>query len=152
MTQRPITIAIVGRPNVGKSSLFNRIVGRRTSIVSEEEGVTRDRLYETIDFFGQTLRIIDTGGIDNREEIPFAVLVKNQALIAIEEADVIVMVVDGVVGPTVQDKEIANYLLKSGRPLVLAINKMDTIRDLVNVHDFYELGIEQMVGISAFHG
>ncbi len=147
-----MTIAVVGRPNVGKSALFNRIVGRRISIVSEEEGVTRDRLYEKIDFFGKPVRIIDTGGIDNREDIPFATLVKNQAYIAVSEAQAIIMVVDGSVGPTVQDKEIADYLLKSGRPVILAINKIDHMRDVHNIHDFYELGIENMVGVSALHG
>ncbi len=149
---KPVTIAIVGRPNVGKSSLFNRIVGRRSSIVSEEEGVTRDRLYEKIDFFGTSVRVIDTGGIDNRENIPFASLVKNQALIAVQESQAIIMVVDGTVGPTIQDKEIADYLLKSGHPVILAINKIDHMKDIHNIHDFYELGIETMVAVSALHG
>lgn len=152
MNKKPVSIAIVGRPNVGKSSLYNRILGKRFSIVSEEEGVTRDRLDTVIDFFGTPIRIVDTGGIDLKEELPFADLVRRQAMIAAEEADSIIFVVDAKTGPTIQDKEIANYLLKTNRPVTLAINKIDSKKDEILAHDFYELGVENMMGISALHG
>lgn len=149
--KKPVRIAIVGRPNVGKSSLFNRILGKRFSIVSEEEGVTRDRIYGEMEFFGTPLTIIDTGGIDNKQEIPFAELVKGQAITAMNEANCIIMVVDGVVGPTLEDKEIADFLHQLGRPVVLAINKSDKVKHSA-FYDFYELGITEMMGISAIHG
>ncbi len=144
-------IAIVGRPNVGKSALFNRIAKKRIAIVDEMEGVTRDRLYADSELFGRPFEIIDTGGIDERSEIPFAEEVKVQAEIAIEEADSLIMVVDARVGVTSLDEHVAHLLLRSGKPLVLAVNKVDN-EDESELASFYGLGIEEMVAVSAIQG
>ena len=109
---KKLKLAFVGRPNVGKSSLFNRICGKRISIVDEAEGTTRDRIYGETDFFGRTLELIDTGGIDTRSNVAFGEEIRRQAEIAIEEADAIVLVVDGKVGPTFLDVQIARFLQK----------------------------------------
>jgi len=145
-------IAIVGRPNVGKSSLFNRIVKKRIAIVDEMEGVTRDRLYAEGDFFGQPFLVIDTGGIDCDEEIPFWREVKGQVDLALDEADILMMVVDSRVGITAPDKEIARYLHSKKKPLLLAVNKIDNQNDEAMIHEFHQLGIETMVGVSAAQG
>ncbi|NGX45023.1 MAG: GTPase Der [Chlamydiae bacterium] len=145
-------LAIVGRPNVGKSALFNRISGKRIAIVDEAEGITRDRLYAEADFFGRPFDVIDTGGIDPTSKIPFNESIRRQALIAIEEADSLVMVVDAKVGITPIDEQVASILLKAGKPVTLAVNKIDDMKGLSLVHEFHGLGITNMVGISAVHG
>ncbi len=145
-------IAIVGRPNVGKSALFNRICQKRLSIVDEAEGITRDRLYAQADLFGRPFLLIDTGGIDLSGKIPFAEEVKRQADAAIEEADAILFVVDGQVGPTPIDQELAKRLRKGKKPVILAVNKIDAGSDEARVSAFASLGIRQMVGVSALHG
>ncbi|MEX0961801.1 MAG: ribosome biogenesis GTPase Der [Simkaniaceae bacterium] len=145
-------VALVGRPNVGKSSLFNRIVKKRMAIVDEMEGVTRDRLYAEVEIFGRHIKMIDTGGIDQTESIPFWREVKGQALAAIEEADVVVMVADGVVGLTNLDEEIARFLHSKNKPLILAVNKVDTHKRQDAVHNFHGIGIEKVMGVSAIQG
>ncbi len=145
-------IAIVGRPNVGKSALFNRICQKRISIVDEAEGITRDRLYAQADLFGRPFLLIDTGGIDLSGTIPFAEEVQRQAEVAIEEADAILFVVDGQVGPTPIDQELARRLRKCGKPVVLAVNKIDDGTNEAKVAAFCPLGIGQVMGISALHG
>jgi GTP-binding protein len=144
-------IALIGRPNVGKSALFNRIAKKRIAIVDEMEGVTRDRLYAEADLFGRPFEIIDTGGIDESSTIPFAEEVKLQAKVAIEEADSLIMVVDSRIGLTNLDKNVAQILLKSGKPLTLAVNKMDN-EDPSILAPFYALGIERMIPVSAIQG
>jgi GTP-binding protein len=146
------TLAIVGRPNVGKSTLFNRIVGSRRAIVGDEPGITRDRLYGDTEWRGRRMRIIDTGGIipDDNDFIPAEIF--RQARVAFDEAAAIVMVVDGraeVAGP---DLELVRLLRKTGRPLFLAVNKADTEKQAHIVDEFHRLGIKRMFPISAEHG
>jgi len=152
MQKRPPKIAIVGRPNVGKSALFNRICQRRIAIVEDIEGITRDRLVAQAELFGRQLEMIDTGGIDSKSRLPFHEEVRLQTLRAIDEADVLVMVVDGMGGPTALDQEVASLLLRQEKPIVLAVNKIDSIEQKYQVHQFHSLGIKQMVPISATHG
>ena len=144
-------IALIGRPNVGKSALFNRIAKKRIAIVDEMEGVTRDRLYAEADLFGRPFEVIDTGGIDESSTIPFAEEVKLQAKVAIEEADSLIMVVDSRIGLTNLDENVAQILLRSGKPLTLAVNKMDN-EDPSILAPFYALGIERIVPVSAIQG
>jgi GTPase len=145
-------IAIVGRPNVGKSALFNRICQKRISIVDEAEGITRDRLYAQADLFGRPFLLIDTGGIDLSGKIPFAEEVKRQAEAAIEEADAILFVVDGQVGPTPLDEELAKRLRKGKKPVIVAVNKIDQWGEEAQVAAFLRFGIPQVMGISALQG
>lgn len=151
MTKLP-KLAIVGRPNVGKSALFNRICKKKIAIVDEAEGVTRDRLYQHTDFFGFQFEVIDTGGMDSRSKADFNEHIKRQAEIAIEEADSIVMVVDGHIGLTQLDKEIATILLRTKKPLCLAVNKIDNLNQESLIYDFQSLGIKEMIPVSAVQG
>lgn len=145
-------LAIVGRPNVGKSALFNRICKEKIAIVDEAEGVTRDRLYAEGELFGHPFLVIDTGGIDPRSRIPFNEEIKRQAEIAIEEADTIIQVVDGLIGATDLDKEVAKTLLKTQKPVCLAVNKIDNLSQLQLMHAFHSLGIKQIIPVSAAQG
>lgn len=145
-------LAIVGRPNVGKSALFNRICKRRKAIVDDAEGITRDRLYQETDVFGTKIQVIDTGGIRFHSKAPFMEEIRLQAEIAIAEADTIVMVVDARVGVTDLDLDLARVLLKSKKPLCLAINKVDNEKQKELVHTFHILGISQMIPVSAIQG
>ena len=147
-----LKLALVGRPNVGKSALFNRICKKKMAIVDEMEGVTRDRLYSSADFFGRPFEVIDTGGIDAHSKIPFQEEVRRQTEIAIEEADTLVMVVDARVGVTTLDEEVAKLLLRTGKPVSLAVNKIDDFEHLELMHHFYSLGISKMVAVSAVQG
>jgi GTP-binding protein len=145
-------IAIVGRPNVGKSTLFNRIVGSRRAIVGDEPGITRDRLYGDAEWRGRHLRIVDTGGIlpEEKDLIPSEIF--RQARVALDEAAAIVMVIDGrseLAGP---DLELARLLRKANRPLFLAVNKVDSEKQSALVDDFHRLGIREMFPVSAEHG
>ncbi len=146
------TIAIVGRPNVGKSTLFNRIVGSRRAIVGDEPGITRDRLYGDAEWEGRPLRIVDTGGIiaDDKDFIPAEIF--RQARVAFDEAAAIVMVVDGRAELTAPDFELVNLLRKTGRPLFLAVNKIDTIKQQSLPDEFHRLGIPNIFPVSAEHG
>lgn len=145
-------MAIVGRPNVGKSALFNRICKRRIAIVDEAEGITRDRLYAEADYFDFPFEVIDTGGIDPQSSDQFQADIRRQAEIAIQEADTLVMVVDAHIGITSLDQELARLLLKTEKPLTLAINKIDDHSQKRLIHAFYGLGISKMVAVSAVHG
>lgn len=142
-------IAIVGRPNVGKSALFNKIINKRVAIVDEAEGVTRDRLYHEADVFGQPVVLIDTGGIHARSTAAFNEEIKRQAEIAIEEADSLIMVVDGRTGSTALDHEVAQILHRTKKPVCLAVNKIDNLDQVQLLHDFYSLGIEKVIAVSA---
>jgi GTP-binding protein len=146
------TLAIVGRPNVGKSTLFNRLVGSRRSIVGDEPGITRDRIYGEAEWAGRTLRVVDTGGIipDDQALIPSEIF--RQARVALEEADVIVLVVDGRSELASPDIDLARLLLRTGKPLILAVNKMDTPKLEPYAEEFRRLGIKELVPISAEHG
>lgn len=145
-------IAIVGRPNVGKSALFNRICQKRLSIVDEREGITRDRLYARAEIFGRSFQLVDTGGIDPSGTVPFNDEIKAQALMAVAEADGIIFVVDGQLGPNMLDREVARILHKSRKPIILAVNKMDNSKDDFKIHEFDSLGFSQMLPISALQG
>lgn len=145
-------VAIVGRPNVGKSSLFNRLTGRRTAIEDRESGVTRDRLYGRADWWGRELMIIDTGGIIFGDDDPMEGHIRRQVEIAIDEAAVIIMLVDARQGVTYMDRDIASYLRKSGKPAVLAANKVDPGYDVGEAYSFYELGLGEPFPVSAVHG
>ena len=134
-------VAIVGKPNVGKSSLFNRIVGERKSIVYDEPGVTRDRIYAKANWLTREFNIIDTGGIEI-ENRPFQESIRAQAEIAIDEADVIVMLCDGRTEVSDDDYLIAKMLKKSGKPVILAVNKIDDISLVANAYDYYKLGLD----------
>ncbi|CCB89895.1 ribosome biogenesis GTPase Der [Simkania negevensis] len=145
-------IALIGRPNVGKSALFNRIIGKRISIVDEMEGVTRDRLYGEGDFFGRPFEIIDTGGMDPTGEVAFAEEVRRQAEIAIEEADSLILVVDAIIGVTTLDEEVARVLKRTTKPLCLAVNKIDGEHQEPLLAPFYGLGIQEVIPVSAVQG
>lgn len=145
-------LAIVGRPNVGKSAIFNRICKKKIAIVDEAEGITRDRLYSKSNLFGLDFEVIDTGGIDSQSKAAFNEHIKRQAEIAIEEADTIVMVVDAQVGVTTLDKEVAHVLLKTKKPVCLAINKVDDPSQRSLIYDFQSLGIRKMIPVSASQG
>lgn len=146
------TLAIVGRPNVGKSTLFNRLIGLRRSIVGDEPGITRDRLYGHASWNGHSIRVVDTGGIvpDDKESIPAEVY--RQARVALQEADVIVMVVDGRSELASPDMELARILIRSGKPVLLAVNKIDSQKLDATAQDFYRLGIKNVFPVSAEHG
>jgi GTP-binding protein len=146
------TIAIVGRPNVGKSTLFNRIVGSRRAIVGDEPGITRDRLYCDAEWEGRRLRIVDTGGILPEEKDLIPSEIYRQARVALDEAAAIVMVIDGRTELAGPDLELVRLLRKANRPLFLAINKVDSEKQSSLVDDFHRLGIQQMFPISAEHG
>lgn len=145
------TIAIVGRPNVGKSTIFNRIAGQRLSIVEDIPGVTRDRIYSSADWTGNHFQIIDTGGIQ-LEDQPFQEEIRAQVQIAIEEADVIMMVCNGKSGMSDDDRYIAGLLQRSGKPLVLAVNQIDDQSRMMNIYEFYNLGIGEPIAVSGVHG
>ena len=152
MNDRPL-IAIVGRPNVGKSMLFNKIVGQRLSIVEDTPGVTRDRLYAESEWLGRKFNIVDTGGIEPSTDSEILSFMREQAQIAIDSATVTILVTDLRTGVTASDKEIANMLLKSRKPVVLAVNKADSVGPTdPAVYEFYELGLGDPIDISAIHG
>jgi GTP-binding protein len=146
------TIAIVGRPNVGKSTLFNRLIGSRRSIVGDEPGITRDRLYGRALWNGRELKLIDTGGIIPEEKELIPTEIYRQAKVALKEADVAVMVVDGRTELASPDMELARLLLRSGKPLLLAVNKIDSPKLEPTVEDFRRLGIRNVIAVSAEHG
>lgn len=149
---KPI-VAIVGRPNVGKSTLFNRLIGARHAIVEDVPGVTRDRLYRDATWLDRDFTVIDTGGIDftdKNDQILTGIL--RQAAIAIDEAHVIIFVTDSRTGLTLEDQEAADFLRRSGKPVVLCVNKMDNFAKVDEIIDFYELGLGEPIPVSAIHG
>ncbi|MFA5692058.1 MAG: ribosome biogenesis GTPase Der [Acholeplasmataceae bacterium] len=147
----PFTVAIVGRPNVGKSSLFNRIVGDRISITDNKAGITRDRIYQQAEWLTRKFNLIDTGGIDIGNA-PFLDKIKEQALIAMDEADVIIFVTDGLTGLTDSDYYIAKMLYKTDKPVIVAVNKIDDQIHIHNAYEFYSLGFTDPIAISSHHG
>ncbi|MFI8674581.1 ribosome biogenesis GTPase Der [Bacillus thuringiensis] len=144
-------IAIVGRPNVGKSTIFNRIVGERVSIVEDIPGITRDRIYSAGEWLNHEFNIIDTGGIDIGDE-PFLTQIRQQAEVAIDEADVIIFMTNGRDGVTAADEEVAKILYRSKKPIVLAVNKVDNPEMRSDIYDFYSLGFGEPFPISGTHG
>jgi GTP-binding protein len=151
MTEKLPSIVIVGRPNVGKSTLFNRLTGTRRSIVTNEPGITRDRIYGTAEWEGRPFEVVDTGGIvpEDKAGIPGEIL--RQARMAIENATRVVLVVDGRTGPVPLDQELAELLRRAGKPPVIAVNKVDSSKQSDLTAQFYELS-DQVIGISAEHG
>jgi GTP-binding protein len=148
-------VAIVGRPNVGKSMLFNKLCGQRLSIVEDTPGVTRDRLYADCEWAGRSFTIVDTGGIEPRNDSEILQFMRSQAEIAIDNADVIVLVCDIRTGVTAADEDVARLLLRSGKPVVLAVNKADGVGAHAlnaDIYEFYNLGLGDPIGISAIHG
>ncbi len=144
-------VAIVGRPNVGKSTLFNRIIGERKSITDDLSGITRDRIYGKASWLNRQFRLIDTGGIEI-SDAPFLTEIKAQAEIAIEESDVIIFAVDGRSGLLPTDRDVMDMLYQSGKPIVVAVNKLESEKHRENLFDFYELGAASVVMISSAHG
>lgn len=146
-------VAIVGRPNVGKSMLFNKLIGKRLSIVEDTPGVTRDRIYGECEWVGRRFTLVDTGGIEPGTDSQILSFMRQQAQIAIDNATVIVLVTDIKSGLTASDQEVANMLQRSGKPIVLAVNKMDATGSLnPDFYEFYNLGLGDPVPISAVHG
>lgn len=144
-------VAIVGAPNVGKSTLFNRIIGKRHAITDDTPGLTRDRIYSEAEWLTVPFRLIDTGGIEVTKR-PLQEQIRMQAQIAIKEADVIIYVLDGRKGITADDLLVASILFKSGKAIVLAVNKIDDGQLMVDINDYYRLGIGQPIAISTLHG
>ena len=146
-------VAIVGRPNVGKSMLFNKLTGHRTSIVEDTPGVTRDRIYGDCEWCNRTFSLVDTGGIEPNTENDMLKFMRRQAEIGIELADCIVMVTDVHSGVTAADQDVATMLRKSGKPVALAVNKCDSVGPInPDVYEFYGLGIGDLFEVSAIHG
>ena len=146
-------VAMVGRPNVGKSMLFNKLIGKRVSIVEDTPGVTRDRIYGETDWNGRKFTLIDTGGIEPRTDSEILSFMREQAEIAVSHADVIVFLTDIKTGLTASDQEVASMLLRSGKPIVLAVNKMDSVGAVdPDYYEFYNLGLGDPIAVSAVHG
>ncbi len=155
-------VALVGRPNVGKSTLFNRIVGRRLAVVSETPGTTRDRLYAEAEWTGTSFLLVDTGGIEvlegwhtaplSEDSEQFLPLIRQQAEVAIRDADVVVMLVDGREGVTAADREVAQILRRSQKPTLVAANKLESVKLWDGAYEFYELGLGEVFPVSALHG
>ena len=161
MNQKAL-VALVGRPNVGKSTLFNRIIGRRLAVVSDVAGTTRDRLYADGEWGGVAFTVVDTGGIEvteGRNTAPlsedseqFLPLIRQQAVIAMQDADVIVQVVDGQAGITAADREVASILRQAKKPVIVAANKLESSKLWDTAYEFYELGLGEVFAVSALHG
>ncbi|WP_025688014.1 ribosome biogenesis GTPase Der [Paenibacillus zanthoxyli] len=148
---RPV-VAIVGRPNVGKSTIFNRLIGDRLAIVEDKPGITRDRIYGVSEWNGKAFSVIDTGGIEIDGEDMILKSIRIQAELAIEEADLIVFMCEAKSGLTNADEEVAQLLFRSGKPVVLAINKVDNMKRAEDIYEFYSLGFGDPIGISGSHG
>lgn len=161
MSYKPL-VALVGRPNVGKSTLFNRIVGRRLAVVSDVPGTTRDRLYAEGEWGGTVFTLVDTGGIEleggihteplSEDSERFLPLIRQQAAIAIQDADIVIQVVDGQAGITAADREVADILRQSQKPIIIAANKLESAKLWNQSYEFYELAIGEVFPISALHG
>src|SRR5574344_946763 len=142
-------VAIVGRPNVGKSTFFNRIVGRRIAIVEDTPGVTRDRIYAEAEWRGRHFALIDTGGIEPLSKDVILSQMREQAQIAMDTADVILFLTDGKEGLTSADREVASMLMRTGKRVILLVNKIDSPKLPADFYDFYELGLGEPIAISA---
>ena len=151
MKRKP-TVAVVGRPNVGKSTFVNRLTGKRYSIVDDLPGVTRDRIYFDVEWQNKPFTVIDTGGIVPGDDDEIMISIYDQAKIACEEAEKIIFLVDGIEGVTPVDEDIANILRRSGKPVYLAVNKVDSSNQITMLSDFYSLSIGEPIAISALHG
>ena len=152
MSANPL-VAIVGRPNVGKSTLFNRLAGKRLAIVEDTPGVTRDRLYAKSDWNGREFDLVDTGGIEPQADTEILIFMREQAMLAIDMADVIIFLTDITAGVTAADKDVALMLQKARKPVLLAVNKMDsTGPDNPDIYEFYSLGLGDPISVSAVHG
>ena len=145
-------VAIVGRPNVGKSTLFNRLIGARKAIVDDQPGVTRDRIYHEVNWAGQNFLVIDTGGITHNSNAVFSKQVLEQVDLSLDEADAIVFLVDGKNGLNGDDQKIAKMLRRRTQPVILAVNKIDTPAEQKNMYEFYDLGLGEPVALSAQRG
>lgn len=146
-------VAVVGRPNVGKSTLFNKLVGKRLSIVDDTPGVTRDRIYSRCEWLGREFMLIDTGGIEPKTDDVILAQMREQAMLAIESADCIIFVTDITTGVTANDADVAAMLTKSGKPVVLAVNKDDSVGEPPpEFYEFYNLGLGDPIAVSAVHG
>ena len=145
-------VAIVGRPNVGKSTLFNRLVGMRQAIVDETAGVTRDRHYGKTEWCGREFSVVDTGGYTSNSDDIFEEEIRKQVVLAVEEADLVLFMVEGATGITDYDNEIADMLRRSGKPVVLAVNKVDSGEKIYDTFQFYALGLGEVWSISAANG
>jgi GTP-binding protein len=145
---KPI-VAVVGRPNVGKSTFFNKVVGKRVSIVEDTPGVTRDRIYADAEWRNMHFALIDTGGIEPDSTDIILSQMRNQAEIAMDTSDLILFMVDGKEGLTSSDREVADMLMKTGKEVILVVNKVDTPKLPDNFYDFYELGLGEPIPISA---
>ena len=146
-------VAIVGRPNVGKSNLFNKLINKRVSIVEDTPGVTRDRIYEECEWCGRVFDLVDTGGIEPTTDNEILLFMREQAKIAIDSADVIILVCDITTGVTAADEDVAHMILRARKPVVLAVNKCDsTGRTDPNIYEFYSLGCGDPIAVSAIHG
>ncbi len=146
-------VAIVGRPNVGKSTLFNKLIGQRVSIVEDTPGVTRDRIYGKAEWLGKPFNLVDTGGIEPDTKDVILAQMREQAQLAIDSANVIIFVVDMLTGMTANDESVASMLLKSGKPVVLCVNKCDSLGDPPpEIYEFYNLGLGDPIPVSSVHG
>ncbi len=151
LMSKPV-VSIIGRPNVGKSTFFNKIIGERRSIVLNTPGVTRDRIYAETEWNGKKFAIIDTGGIEPNSDDPILSQMRQQAIMAMDMSDVILFMVDGKEGVTISDSEVATILRRTGKPVFLVVNKVDRMKfdkDIVNIYDFYELGLGDPIPISS---
>ena len=144
-------LAIVGSPSVGKSTIFNRIIGEKKSIIETERGVTRDRIYGKAEWLTREFNVVDTGGIEV-ENRPFQEQIRAQVEIAIDEADVILFVVDGQIGMNEDDQMVANMLYRTKKPIILAVNKIDENHLKNNIYEFYNLGLGDPIPVSGSHG
>ncbi|WP_028775761.1 ribosome biogenesis GTPase Der [Shimazuella kribbensis] len=145
-------VAIVGRPNVGKSTIFNRLAGERIAIVEDQPGITRDRIYSQSEWNGEQFHVIDTGGLEFGEQDEILDHIRNQAELALGESDVILFVVDGREGITAGDEEVARLLHKTNKPVIIVANKIDHLKHMDLAYEFYQLGFEHVVAVSSLHG
>jgi GTPase len=152
MSSSPPLIAIVGRPNVGKSTLFNRLIGQRRSIVTDEPGITRDRIYGILNWHGRVYEVVDTGGIIPGDETEIPVRIFEQAQIAIETSVLVLFVVDGRSGITAPDQELIRLLRRTGKPIYIIVNKIDSEKQAPDVSEFHRLGVKHVFPISSEHG
>ena len=149
---RPV-VAIVGRPNVGKSTLFNKLIGERVSIVDDTPGVTRDRIYGDCEWLNRHFLLIDTGGIEPKSDDIILMQMRRQAQLAIDSAEVIIFVTDLRSGVVATDEDVAAMLIKSGKPIVLCVNKCDTVGETpLEFYEFYNLGLGDPIAVSSVHG